>query len=65
VREARRLSAERAVKFNMFRGIRKMVLAANHVTDFHLDVIDHIHKMKNPRALRSTDRHVGMRAWIR
>src|SRR5437588_4552707 len=41
-----------------------MIFAANHVRDFHFDVVDHVHDMKNPRAVRVTDGHVRMRAWI-
>ena len=38
-----------------------MILAANDVRDLHLEVVDHVDKMKNPRAIRTPDGHVGMR----
>src|SRR5438445_1900112 len=41
-----------------------MIFAANHVRDFHLEVVDHIHKMKNPGAIRTANRHIGMRSGI-
>ena len=60
VREARRHGAKRAVELDMLRRIRKMIFAADHVGNFHLDVVDHIHEMKNPRAIRPADGHVGI-----
>src|SRR2546423_2066161 len=42
-----------------------MIFAPNHVRDFHLDVIDHVYEMKNPRAIGPPDRHVRVRARIR
>jgi hypothetical protein len=41
-----------------------MIFAANDVRDFHLKIVDHIHEMKNPRAIRPPDGHVGMRSGI-
>ena len=65
MREARRRGAKGAKELDMFRRIRKMVFAANDMRDFHLDVVHHVHEMKNPRAVRTPDRHVGMRSRIR
>ena len=36
-----------------------MILSAEDVRDFHFEVIDDIHEMKNPGAIRSADGHVG------
>src|SRR5438067_5224644 len=38
-----------------------MILAADHVRDLHLDIIHDIDEMKNPRAVRAADGHVGIR----
>ena len=65
VREARRLRAQRAVKLDVLRRIRKVILAPDDVGDFHLEVVDHVDEMKNPRAVRPADRHVGVRFGIR
>src|SRR4029077_8064603 len=64
VRVVRWLDAECAENFNMFGRVGKMVFAADHVRDFHLEVVDHVYEMKNPRSVRPPDRHIGMRAWI-
>src|SRR5205823_3569372 len=60
MREMWGFRAECAIKLDMFRCIREMVLAADDMRDFHLDVVDHIDKVKNPRAVGSADRHIGM-----
>ncbi len=60
VGELRRLEAERLVELDVFRGVRKVVLTANDVGDFHLDVVDHVDEVENPRAIRAADRHVGV-----
>ena len=44
----RRRRAERAKNLDVLRRIREMIFAANDVRDFHLEVVDHIHEMKNP-----------------
>ncbi len=62
VRETRRLRAERAIELDVLRRIGKMILAPNDVRDFHLDVVDHVDEMKNPRAVRPPNRHVRMRS---
>src|SRR5438045_4524190 len=41
-----------------------MIFAADYVGDVHFKVVDHIDEMKNPRAIRAPDRHVGMRRRI-
>src|SRR6266513_3164074 len=64
MREMRPYRAKRAIKLDMFRCVRKMVFTANDVRNLHLDVVDHIYEMKNPRAVGPPDRHVGMRARI-
>src|SRR5437763_15352624 len=42
-----------------------MIFAPNHMRNFHLDVVDHVYEMKNPRAIGPADRHVRVRARIR
>ena len=64
VRETRRRGAQRTIKLNMLGRVRQMILAANHVRNLHLDVVDHVDEMKNPRAVRPANRHVRMRARI-
>src|SRR2546429_1665211 len=64
MREMRGCGAECAIKLDMFRCIRKMVLAPDDMRDFHFDVVDHIYEVKNPRAVRPADRHIGMGSWI-
>ena len=41
VRKLRHRRAERLVKQDLLVSVREMVLAANHVRDAHLDVVDH------------------------
>ena len=60
----RRRCAERAKDLDVLRRVRQVIFAADHVGDFHLEVVDHIHEMKNPRAIRTADCHVGMRRRI-
>ena len=43
-----RRRTERAKNLDVLGRIRKMIFAANDVGNFHLEVVDHIHKMKNP-----------------
>src|SRR5204863_2072351 len=64
MREMRGYGAECAIKLDMFRCIREMVLAPDDMRDFHFDVVDHIDEVKNPRAVGPADRHIGMGAWI-
>src|SRR5205823_13733563 len=60
----RRRRAERAENLDVLGRVREMIFAANDVRDFHLEVVDHIYEMKNPRAVRAPDGHVGMRSGI-
>ena len=57
--EDRWLDAERLIKLDVLRRVREVILAANDVGDPHVDVIDHVHKMENPAAVRTPDRHVA------
>src|SRR2546423_15444944 len=41
-----------------------MVLAPNHVGDFHLDVVHDVDEMENPGAIGPANRHVGIRLRI-
>jgi hypothetical protein len=59
-----RFGSKRVVQLDVFRRIRKVIFAADDVGDLHLQIIDHIHKVKNPRAIGSADRHVRMGPWV-
>ena len=65
VGELRRHGPERLVELDVFRRVREVVLAADHMRELHLDVVHHIHEMENPRAVRAADRHVGVRGRVR
>src|SRR5262245_1244208 len=41
-----------------------MIFAPDHVGDFHFEIVDHVDEMKNPRAVWTPDRHVGVRGGI-
>ena len=62
--EARGLDAEGLVEFDVFRGVREVVLAADDIGDLHLDVVDDVDEMENPRAVGTADGHVGMGAGV-
>ena len=64
VGKVRRRGAERTIKLDVLRCIGKMIFAADNMGNFHLDVVDHVHEMENPRAVGSPDRHIGMRPRI-
>src|SRR6266568_1088369 len=49
MRVARRRRAERAENLDMLRRIREMIFAADHMRDFHLEVVDDVDEMENPR----------------
>ena len=65
VAEDRRLLAKRVVKLDVLRGVREVVLTADHMRELHFDVVHDIHKMKNKRSIRTPNRHVGVRRRIR
>jgi len=64
MRVVRRRHAEGAKDLDVLRRVGKMIFAADDVGNFHLDVVDHVHEMKNPGAVGSPNRHVRMRARI-
>ncbi len=64
MRVVRWLDAEGAKDLDVLGRIGKVIFAADHVRDFHLEVVDDVYEMKNPRAVRPPDRHIGMRARI-
>ena len=64
VSETRRRDAEGPINLNVFRRVGQMVLAPDHVGDFHLDVVHDVDEMENPRAIRPPNRHVGIRPGI-
>src|SRR5260370_11977921 len=59
-----RRCAESAKDLEVLGRVREVIFAANHVGDFHLQVVNHIHEVKNPRAIRTPDCHVWMRGRI-
>jgi hypothetical protein len=59
------VAPEGVVEFDVFRRVREVVLATDHMRELHFDVVDDIHKMENPRTVRSADRHVGVGRGIR
>ena len=61
----RRRCAERAKDLDVLGRVREVIFATDHVGDFHLQVVNHIHEMKNPRAIRTSNCHVGVRRRIR
>ena len=44
----------------MFWSVGEVIFTTNDMADFHRDVINDIDKMKNPRAVGTTQCHVGM-----
>ena len=56
---------KRAVELDVLRRIRKVIFAPDDVGDFHLEVVDHVDEMKNPRAIGPPDRHVRVCLGIR
>ena len=45
VRKLRQIFTESLVKQNLFMRVRQMILTANDVCDFHLDVVEHDRKV--------------------
>src|SRR5579885_2953802 len=41
-----------------------MIFAPDDMRDFPLQIVNHVHKMKNPRAVGAANGHVGMGDWI-
>ena len=64
---ANRGSGAPSARYNsdVFRRVREMVFAANDVRNLHLDVVNHIDEMKDPRTIGTANGHVGMRPGIR
>src|SRR6202045_5564079 len=52
------------LKLDVLWRVGEMVFAADYVRNFHLDIVDHVHEMKDPRAVGPANRHVGMGARI-
>ena len=65
MRELRRLGAEGAVKLDVFGRVREMIFATDDVADLHLDIVDHVDEVEDPRPIRTPDRHIRMRLLIR
>src|SRR4051794_7439732 len=61
---ARRLGPERLEELEVLGRIRQVILAADDVRNLHLDVIDDVNEMKDPRAVRPANGHVRMRLRI-
>ena len=64
MREGRHTHAESFKYFYLRRSIGNVVFAPDHVRDLHFEIVDHVHEMKNPRAIGTPDGYVGMRCWI-
>src|SRR5689334_7431627 len=58
MRVMRRGNAKSTKKLDVFRCVRKMILPSNHVRNFHLDFVNHVDEMENPRAIWAADGHV-------
>ena len=58
--KTRRLGTESLVEFDMLRCVGKVILATDDMGDFHLDIIDDIHEVENPGAIRTTQGDVWM-----
>ena len=56
--------AQRANDLDVLWRIRKMIFAADHVRDFHLEIVNHVHEMKDPGAKRAPDGHIRVRGGI-
>src|SRR4029450_3714331 len=56
--------SERTKNLDVLWRVREVIFAADDMRDFHLEVIDHVYEMKNPRAIRAPNRHIGMRSGI-
>ena len=65
MRIARRGNAKSTKKLDVFRRVRKVIFASNHVRNFHLDFINHVDEMENPLAIRAADGHVGVDFLVR
>src|SRR6266567_2413148 len=55
---------KRAKNLDVLGRVGEMIFAANHVRDFHLEVVDHVDEMKNPGTIRTANGHIGMRSGI-
>ena len=56
----RRLDAEGLEELEVLRGIGEVVLAADHVRDLHLDVVDHVDEMEDRLAVGAEDHEVAI-----
>src|ERR1700730_4702542 len=64
MREARRLGAEGFENFDLCRSIGEMVLAADDVSDTHLDVVDDRGERIEPSAIGAAGDRIGERGGI-
>src|SRR5260221_3652041 len=46
------------VELNMLSRIRQVIFTTDHVRDLHFDIVDNVHEMKNPRAIRAANGHI-------
>ena len=54
-----RLHAEGVEKLQVLECVHDVILAADNVRDFHLDVVHHVDKVEDVGAIRALDHHVG------
>ena len=48
------------VELDVLGGVGKVILPADHMSDLHLDVIDHAYKVEYPRSIRTPEGDVGV-----
>ena len=62
--KVRRCGPKSTIKLNVLWRIREMIFTANNVRNSHLNVVDNIDEMKNPRSVRPAHGHVGMDLFV-
>ena len=60
MRELRRLGAEGPVELDVLWCVGEVIFAPDDMRDPHLQIVNNVHKVKNPRAVRPPESHVGM-----
>ena len=58
VRKLRHGGVERLEEFDVFVGVRKVVLTSDDVCDFHADVVNDIHEVEHGSSVRAENREV-------
>ena len=65
VRECRRLGAQSLEHLNLHRGIGDMILAAHHMGDAHVDIVDRGGQHVEPAAILAPDHRIGQERRIK